>query len=164
MDISLYLTSFLQYRIAKSPTFVELYVVDQYDKGVLDFLIKDDAARFDDEESLAFNKLRSFCDQTHGQIKHLYHRKHTSIQMTWLPSGKKHQITINDFPSLFAVLILSHPKVNFVFSYLSKKGEYVFRSLDVFAEFSVAELQEKETLMVFIEILKKKINEIKVGL
>jgi len=161
MDISLYLTNFLQYRIAEGSTFIELYIADQYEKDVLDFLIKDDAAKFDDEETLAFNKLKLFCDQTKGQIKHLYHRKHTSVQMSWASTATGNHVVMDDFPSLFAVLILSHSNINFVFSYLSSKGEYVFTSQGLFKEFSKHELEDKETLMVFIDILKKEIDNLR---
>ncbi|MCK5775759.1 MAG: hypothetical protein KAH25_06280 [Bacteroidales bacterium] len=148
----------------EKPAFIELYIADQYEKGVVDVLIKDDAKRLDeDDEGSGFSKLRQICDQTHGQIKHLYHRKHTSVQMTWLSTKGESLVAMDDFSSLFAIIILNYPNINFVFSYLSTKGEYVFSSQGLFTEFSKDELQDKETLMVFIDFLKKEINKVKVA-
>ena len=164
MDISLYLTNFLQYRVVEDPTFIELYIADRYDKEVFDVLIKDDAKKLEEEdEDSGFSRLKQICDQTHGQIKHLYHRKQTSVQMTWLSAKEKSLVVMDDFPFLFAVLILNNPNVNFVFSYLSPKGEYIFSSKGLFKEFSQDELQDKETLIVFIDILKKEINKLKIS-
>lgn len=163
MDISLYLMSFLQYRIVEKPSFINVYIADFYEKGVVDIIINDDASRMNDSDEdmpQAFLNLKKICNKSKGQLKNLYHRKDTSVQMTWYLTTKNTPIALGDFLSLFGMLMLSHPEIDFVFSYLSDKGEYVFRSSELFKEFNEEELIEKETLHVFINLLQENVNDL----
>ena len=165
MDISLHLLSFLQYRLVEKPRFINIYIADSYEKDVVDIIINDDASKMnesDDDLSQPFLNLKSFCDTSKGQLKLLYHRKDTSVQMTWQTNASDTFITLGDFLSLYGMLVLSHPKVDFVFTYLSQKGEYVFRSTDLFKEFNEEELLKKETIAAYNTLLHESVSVLRV--
>jgi len=167
MDISLYLMNFLQYRLVEKPRFINLYIADFYEKDLVEIIISDNASRMselDKDMPRAFLNLKKFCDTSNGQLKHLYHRKDTSVQMSWPITAGDVPIVLGDFLSLYGMLVLSHPEIDFVFTYLSTKGEYLFRSADLFKAFDKEELLEKDTIAIFNNLLHESVDALSVVL
>jgi len=161
MDISLYLINYVQSRLESEAHFIEIYVVDTVKRNTIEIIIKDDGNKIDEENivSKSFLALSNFCTRASGEFKHLYHRKYTSIHLEWLIG--KSSYNINDFHSLLGMTVLNAPKTRIVFTYLSEKGEYVFDSQKIIAEFSQEELMQKEILMTMNELLAEHLNEVR---
>ncbi len=120
MDISLYLIKYMQFRIDSNAHFIELYIADGFKSDNIEIVIKDDADRMEEGEQLsdAYINLSNLSTEFSGQVKHLYHRKHTSIYLDW-PLNKRNVHTIGSFHSLLPMLALNAPETRIVFSYLS---------------------------------------------
>jgi len=162
MNISLYLINYLQSRVDAGARVIELYIADSIKKKVIEIIIKDDAAKIEehDDGSEAYLGLTKLSEKLKASIKHLYHRKNTTVHLEWrLYKDSSH--SLNDFHSLIGLLALNSPKTRLVFSYISKKGEYVFDSQKVLAEFSPEELLQKEILIYMNELLEEHLNDVR---
>jgi len=162
MDISLYLINYIQSRIDYSTNTLELYIADTIQSSTIEIIIKDDGKKINDEKvnSKTFAGLLELSRSLGGQISHLYHRKQTTVQFEFQITEKS-KVNINDFHSLFGVMMLNNPSVNIVFSYLSKKGEYTLNSLEIIQAFEPSELLQKEILIYMNELLSDHLNQIR---
>lgn len=162
MDISFYLIKYLQFRIQARASVLELYIADTLNNDHIEIIIKDDAEKIDENSSNAepITELLQMADNINGQLKHLYHRKQNSVHIDWKVK-QSNKISLENFHSLLAVLTLNSPQTRIVFSYLSKKGEYIFDSQKLFEEFSEEELRQKDTMTMMNEILDEQIDAVR---
>ena len=162
MDISLYLINYMQSRFEAGAHVVEIYIADSIKNNTIEIIIKDDGDKIDEENQVleSFLALSKICTQVSGEFKHLYHRKHTSVHLEWSLNANKNY-SIKEFHSLLAMTILNSISFRIVFTYLSKKGEYVFDSQKIITEFTKEELMQKEILMTMNELLEEHLNDVR---
>ncbi|NOR88130.1 MAG: hypothetical protein GQ527_11015 [Bacteroidales bacterium] len=164
MDVSFYLANYLQLRFESASKHIELYIVDGLKKNIAEVMIKDDGVKMDtsdDSKSESiYDSLSNISEQFNGQIKQLFHKGETTLTMEWpLDNGEKPEL--GNFYSLFAMLMISNPETHIIFSYISKKGEYVLDSNKITTNFSKEELFQKETLNYLNEILKSHLDDVR---
>ena len=91
---------------------------------------------------------------TEAHKNHQYYHKGFNILNMELKLDNGLIPVLGDFHSLLAMLIIDHPQTNFVFSYMSPRGEYVLNSDAIHQNFSKEELQTKELLTYINELLE----------
>lgn len=162
MDISLYLMNYLQARLNSKADFVDVYIADALIGKQMEIIIRDNGEKIDEQNQIpeSFLSLSKICTQASGEFKHLFHIKHTSVHMEWNLNDKK-KYSLENIHSLLGMMILNFPKTRIVFTYLSKKGEYVFDSQKIIAEFTQKELLQKEVLNYMSQLLEEHLNKVR---
>lgn len=160
MDISFFLAQYLQFRYQSSSK-LELYIVDQVHSGDFEIIIRDDGDKIEkDEVSKADQIISTLNLDPHQKCHQYFHKGYNHLQI---------EIKISDalipqlgnFHSLISVLVLENPKTDFIFSYISPKGEYILDSSAIHNNFSPEELQSKELLQYVNELLEDHFNAIR---
>lgn len=153
MDISFFLAQYLQFRYPGSSK-LELYVIDQVNAEKFEIIVRDDGKPLSEEEIGKADQIIASLSLNSSQKRHQYFHKgynHLQIELT---IGKKLIPELGNFHSLLSLLVLENPNTQFVFSYLSPKGEYVLDSTVIHENFSSEELQSKELLQYVNELLQ----------
>jgi len=159
MDISFFLAQYLQFRL-KTAQQIELYLVDQVNKDSYDIIIKDTGDKIEGETLEESENIIKVLNLKEPHKNHQYYHKGFNNLNMELKLDKGLIPTLGDFHSLLAMLILDHPQTNFVFSYMSPRGEYVLNSDAIHQNFSKEELQSKELLSYINELLKGHFDDI----
>lgn len=160
MDISFFLAQYLQFRYPLSSK-LELYIVDQVHAGDFEVIIRDNGEKIVEEEIDKADIIIGSLNLDASHKRHQYfHKGYNHLQIE-LPISDKLTPQLGDFHSLVSILILENPKTNFVFSYISPKGEYVLDSTVIHENFSKEELQSKELLQYVNELLKDHLEAIR---
>lgn len=159
MDISFFLAQYLQFRL-KSAKDLELYLVDQVNRGSYDVIIKDSGDKIEKDTLEESENIIKVLNLSEPHKNHQYYHKGYNILNMELKLGSGLIPSLGDFYSLLAMLILDHPQCHIVFSYMSPRGEYILNSDAIHQNFSKEELQSKELLVYINELLKGHFEDI----
>lgn len=160
MDISFFLAQYLQFRYLSSSK-LELYIVDQVHTGKFEIIIRDDANKIEGKEIEHAGEIISSLKLKAKQKCHQYfHKGYNHLQIEIIITNEL-KPQLGNFYSLLNVLVLENPNTDFIFSYISPKGEYILDSKAIHQNFSPEELQSKELLEYVNELLKDHFDAIR---
>jgi len=160
MNISFFLAQYLQFRY-KSSTKLELYIVDQVHEGNFEIIIRDNADKIEGDELVNADQIISTLDLDAHQKRHQYFHKGYNHLQVELKITEALKPELGSFHSLLSILVLENNKTDFVFSYISPKGEYILDSSSIHNNFSPEELQSKELLHYVNELLRDHFDAIR---
>lgn len=163
MDISYYLAHHLQAIIAENVSKIELYIVDQLQENLVEIIFKYDCSGNFSNELNHQTPLIEITEKYGGSISILNHKGDITQSFEW-PIQEQFKPNLGNFYSLFGTIMLNHPDIHFILSFLSRNGEYILDSSFINKTFSREELQQKEVLSNMNDLLKDNLNNVRYSL
>jgi len=160
MDISFYLANYIQYRISSRAKNVDFYIADCMQSNQAEIIIKDNGARLEDESVPELCKLSDFCLELKGQHQLLFHKGENTLNLEW-PIKKASSAQLTQLHSLLGLMMINNTEVRIVFTYLSKRGDYVLDSSKFHRMFNGDELMEKDLLVYMNELLEGHLKDVR---
>lgn len=158
MNLSLFLHQYIDFRL-NNATSVELYLIDQIQQNQFEILLKDDGKSLEGEElDSAKDKIRKLDLKDPDKYYQYFHKGKNNLQIE-LETDSVH-ISFPELNNLIGFMMLQFPDKEFVFTYLSPKGEYLLNSKDFLSHFSEEEIQSKEFALYLNEILYDHLSEV----
>jgi len=160
MDISFYLANYIQYRISSGAKNVDFYIADCMQAKHAEIILKDDGVKLDDDSRSELSQLSDFCTEMQGQHQLLFHRGENTLNLEW-PIKKALAVQLTQLHSLLGLMMIEHSDVHMIFTYLSRRGDYMLDSSKFHELFDGDELMDKYLLVYMNEILEGHLKDVR---
>lgn len=158
MILSAFIHSYVDFRLSIA-NYVELYIIDQIQENQFEIIIKDTGKSLEgDELKIAKNKINSLKLVLPNKYYQYYHKGQNNLQIEI--NYSKTKPVLKDLNSTIALIMLQFPDKEFVFTYLSPKGEYQLNSKDFLGRFTNEEIQLKEFALYLNELLQNQLDDV----
>lgn len=158
-DLGLYVFNYLKERIIMQTDYFEVYVVEN-DKQI-ELIIKD-TGKMSQPDGLksksqlkAIHKLENIAKLYNGDFKIVSYKPSGNLLQCFFPKSDMVQQFIFVGSKFLISILTEYPKVQIIYSQLSKKGEFLFDSKTFKAQFS----EEEKASPAFLKNLKKLIDQ-----
>jgi len=158
MISTLFLNQYIDFRLSFA-FHVELYLIDQVQENEFEILIKDNGPSMKgDELKSAKEKINHLSLKSPDKYYQYFHKGLNNLQIVLDVRNKT--LEMKDLHQTVAMLMLQHDQKEFIFTYISPKGEYLLNSNDFLNRFTNEEIQSKEFALYFNELLQDHLNEV----
>lgn len=158
MISTLFLNQYIDFRLSFAQ-FLELYLIDQVQENEFEILIKDNGAALEGEElTSSKEKIKNLQLKDPDKYYQYFHKGMNNLQIVL--DTTKNSFDFSDLYQMIGLLMLQHYQKEFVFTYLSPKGEYLLNSKDFLSNFNQEEINSKEFALYLNELLQDHLSEI----
>lgn len=163
-ELSFYFFQCVNLRILANSTEIELYIVEDYDANTLELIIKDNGVKYDirllkDDAFLkkslpALHFLKTNNKENGGNFEMLSHNLTGNLISLRYPLQKSARLAFGKVASLLTMLFVTHPQIQFIFSQMSRKGEFVFDSLQFLDNIGKIDMEDKDFLFHLKDLIE----------
>jgi hypothetical protein len=158
MILTTFLNSYIPFRY-ESATLVEIYIVDQIQEGLLEFILKDNGIAIENKElKIATRKTELLKIKETDRLYQYFHKGMNNLQIN--TSTQNNKTKLIDLNSTIVQLMLQFHDKELVFTYLSPKGEYVLNSKDFLRRFTKKEIASKDFILYLNEIFYDQLKDV----
>lgn len=158
MISTLFLNQYIDFRLSFAQH-LELYLIDQIHENEFEILIKDNGASLDGEElESAKEKIDLLQLKDPDKYYQYFHKGMNNLQIVL--NVLNTDIQFKNLHQTIGLLMLQYPQKDFVFTYISPKGEYFLQSKDFLSRFKQEEINSKEFVLYLNELLQDHLSEV----
>lgn len=164
-ELAFYFFQCVNDRILAKADRIEMYIMENIKEDMLELIIRDNGEKFDvrlmnSDNSFAKKSFPSlyFLQQNsrenEGKFKLLSHAQTGNLIEIVYPLKSNKRLSFGKASAYFSMLFISHPQIHFIFSQISRKGEFVFDSMQFLDTMGKIDMEDKEFLSNLKELIE----------
>jgi hypothetical protein len=138
-ELAFYFFQCVNDRIQAQASLIEMYVVENQHKNQLELLIRDNGKKYDKEliqfesEEIqnkypALKYLYQTSENLKGYFSMFSHNQTGNLIEIHFPLKNKERLRLGEIDTFLSMLFIAYPQINFIYSQISQKGEFLFDS------------------------------------
>ncbi len=156
-ELAFYFFQCVNDRIQAKATQIEMYVVENMQENQLDLLIRDNGEKFeknlmkfDSTDTLMKYPALKFLEQNAKDLKGVFsmlsHNQSGNLIEIHYPLKNENRLRLGSIDVFLSLLFVTHPKIHFIYSQISPKGEFLFDSENFRNMLDDVDFEDVETL------------------
>ncbi|MCD6091364.1 MAG: hypothetical protein J7J72_07670 [Bacteroidales bacterium] len=172
-ELAFYFFQCVNDRIQAKANTIEMYIVENNQEDKLELMIRDNGEKFDiglmkADNSVAMKKypalnfLQKDSKENKGDFKILSHNQTGNLIEISYPLKNKQRTRLGSISNFLSILFVAYPQIHFIYSQISKKGEFLFDSEQFTKALNEMDFEEQEFLSNLKELLDSQSASIQV--
>ncbi len=172
-ELAFYFFQCVNDRIQAKADVIEMYIVENSKDDKLDLMIRDNGQKFEvglmkAENSVTIKKypalyfLQQNSKESGGDFQMLSHNQTGNLIEIHYPLKSKKRLRLGNISTFLSMLFVTYPKIHFIYSQISKKGEFLFDSEQFTKALNEMDFEEQEFLSNLKELLDSQSASIQV--